>query len=392
MFIGIRYPAHPIALELLRACNLPIAAPSANRFAHVSPTRAYHVLHDLGEKGVYVINGESSLSDINDKSTIEKPNIQSCQYGIESTVLKINQETNTLLIYRLGAITKTDLEQCLKAYGQGLEFWTIEITSRQVSLPTIKPNKNNHPPQKNNINDIISNHDTIIDNNNLNDQKLKVSHVEDTTLGEVAPGQAITHYSPDVPCYIINNIQHNNNHTTSNIQNDSNSHTNNINNNNSMTNTIFNATNNSSSNSSSSNHEIKYITKENLKNTVIIDFHGQLQSLKTYALAYRDLSPTGNVKEAARHLFDYLRWSENIPLALEIYLPTMTLHNTNKIQNSGNQQQQTKPLENSSSIQISENNYNNNNNNNNNNEFIDGVADRINRAASGKSIKLIVSL
>ena len=359
-------------------------------------------MNDLGEKGVYVINGESSLSDTGsdtyeyDNSIIENDNqnIQSCQYGIESTVLKINQDTNTLLIYRLGAITKSDLERCLKAYGQGLESWNIEITSRQVSLPSIITNKkNNNNNQQQAQNNDISNTNIITDmntnnanNNNNNqqqaqnndisntniitdmntnnsansnhDQKLKVITDDNTTQGEVAPGQAITHYSPDVPCYIINSIQHNNGFNTNNIQNnDYNtiSHTN-------------------SNNNNISNCEIINIKKEDLKNTVIIDFNGQLQSLATYALNYRDLSPTGNVKVAARHLFDYLRWSENIPNVTQVYLPTMILCTSNNNNNNDN----------------NNNNSNDNSNDNNNNEFLDGVADRINRAASGKTIKLSI--
>jgi L-threonylcarbamoyladenylate synthase len=47
-FVGVRIPSHPLALALLAATGLPIAAPSANRFGHVSPTKAVHVKNDLG--------------------------------------------------------------------------------------------------------------------------------------------------------------------------------------------------------------------------------------------------------------------------------------------------------------------------------------------------------
>ena len=40
-------PSHPVALELIRRAGVPVAAPSANRFGHISPTTAEHVLHDL---------------------------------------------------------------------------------------------------------------------------------------------------------------------------------------------------------------------------------------------------------------------------------------------------------------------------------------------------------
>ncbi|MFT4867359.1 MAG: L-threonylcarbamoyladenylate synthase, partial [Ilumatobacter sp.] len=47
--VGLRVPAHPLTLELLRSSGLAIAAPSANRFGAVSPTTAQHVLDDLGD-------------------------------------------------------------------------------------------------------------------------------------------------------------------------------------------------------------------------------------------------------------------------------------------------------------------------------------------------------
>ena len=46
-FIGIRMPNNEIALELLRTYGKPIAAPSANKFGHVSPTKAEHVYKDF---------------------------------------------------------------------------------------------------------------------------------------------------------------------------------------------------------------------------------------------------------------------------------------------------------------------------------------------------------
>ena len=46
--VGIRVPAHPVALALIRAADLPVAAPSANRFTQLSPTSADHVAHAIG--------------------------------------------------------------------------------------------------------------------------------------------------------------------------------------------------------------------------------------------------------------------------------------------------------------------------------------------------------
>jgi len=58
-----------------------------------------------------------------------------------------------------------------------------------------------------------------------------------------------------------------------------------------------------------------------LNSAVVIDFGGRLQSYKTSALAYRDLSDAGYSKEAAANVFDALRWSETIERAEWVYFP-----------------------------------------------------------------------
>ena len=69
--VGVRVPAHPVAQALLRATNLPIAAPSANRFSRPSPTRAEHVLDDLSgsidvvlDAGPTPVGVESTVLDL----------------------------------------------------------------------------------------------------------------------------------------------------------------------------------------------------------------------------------------------------------------------------------------------------------------------------------------
>src|SRR3954469_3611130 len=54
--VGVRVPAHPIALELITAAGVPLAAPSANRFSGLSPTTAEHVRDTFGD-GVPVLDG-----------------------------------------------------------------------------------------------------------------------------------------------------------------------------------------------------------------------------------------------------------------------------------------------------------------------------------------------
>jgi L-threonylcarbamoyladenylate synthase len=83
--VGIRMPAHPVALELIRLAGVPIAAPSANRFGHTSPTTAAHVLADLDGRMDAVLDAGPTA------------------HGVESTVLDPNQ--TPMVIYRPGAVT-----------------------------------------------------------------------------------------------------------------------------------------------------------------------------------------------------------------------------------------------------------------------------------------------
>ena len=83
--VGVRQPAHPVALALLTAAGIPIAAPSANTFGHTSPTTARHVLDDLDGRIDAVLDaGPTSV-------------------GLESTVAEATSDGIT--VYRPGAIT-----------------------------------------------------------------------------------------------------------------------------------------------------------------------------------------------------------------------------------------------------------------------------------------------
>jgi L-threonylcarbamoyladenylate synthase len=87
--VGVRMPAHPVALELIRRAGVPVAAPSANVFGHISPTTAEHVLHDLDGRIDAVIDAGPTA------------------HGVESTVLDPCQ--SPMLIYRPGAITRQQI-------------------------------------------------------------------------------------------------------------------------------------------------------------------------------------------------------------------------------------------------------------------------------------------
>ncbi|MBI5363517.1 MAG: threonylcarbamoyl-AMP synthase [Planctomycetes bacterium] len=66
--VGVRVPAHPVALALLRACALPIAAPSANRSTELSPTRAEHVVKSLGDEIEMVL--DAGATDVGIESAV----------------------------------------------------------------------------------------------------------------------------------------------------------------------------------------------------------------------------------------------------------------------------------------------------------------------------------
>jgi len=91
--VGVRMPAHPVALEVIRRAGVPVAAPSANRFGHTSPTTAAHVLDD--EDGL-----DGRIDAVLDAGPTE--------VGVESTVLDPNQ--SPMVIYRPGAITLEQIQ------------------------------------------------------------------------------------------------------------------------------------------------------------------------------------------------------------------------------------------------------------------------------------------
>ena len=110
--MAIRWPAHPFAQALIRACGFPLAAPSANRSNQVSPTNAEHVQRAIGDKIRLIVDGGQS------------------QIGIESTVLDLSG--NVPRILRPGAIAREQIESILGA----IEFGPMVS---EVTLPAVAP-------------------------------------------------------------------------------------------------------------------------------------------------------------------------------------------------------------------------------------------------------------
>jgi len=98
--VAIRMPAHPVALALLRAVQVPIAAPSANRSTYLSPTRAEHVLGGLEGRIDLLLEAGPTAG------------------GIESTVIDLTASPPRLL--RPGLIAVADLEAVVGKVDQSL--------------------------------------------------------------------------------------------------------------------------------------------------------------------------------------------------------------------------------------------------------------------------------
>lgn len=123
--VGVRMPSHPVALELIRRAGVPVAAPSANVFGHISPTTAAHVLHDLDGRIDAVLDAGPTA------------------HGVESTVLDPCQ--SPMVIYRPGAVTRQQIQEVagaveiFKGSGELLETPHHALPSPGVGLRHYAP-------------------------------------------------------------------------------------------------------------------------------------------------------------------------------------------------------------------------------------------------------------
>jgi L-threonylcarbamoyladenylate synthase len=92
--VGIRMPSHSYIRKVLQQSGLFLAAPSANPFGYLSPTRAVHVSNSLGPKVPHIVDGGN------------------CKHGIESTILGL-QNPNEPVLLRPGPIAREKLETVL---------------------------------------------------------------------------------------------------------------------------------------------------------------------------------------------------------------------------------------------------------------------------------------
>ena len=149
-YCAARSPRHATARALIAAAAVPLAAPSANKFGHVSPTTAQHVWDDLQNENVWILEEQNDEPD-NDTSRV----------GVESSVVKLemnDQDSHgTLTVLRQGAVSVADLQAALQQVGLLDQVQVVAKTNQRVTEVT----------------------------------------------ATVAPGQTIRHYSPNVPSYLL---------------------------------------------------------------------------------------------------------------------------------------------------------------------------------------------
>lgn len=105
--VAIRVPNHVLALQLLNRLSFPLAAPSANPFGYISPTKPEHVLHQLGGKVPYILDGGP------------------CEVGLESTI--VGMEGDQVTVYRLGGLSVEAIESVVGS---------VQIQLNQSSNPS----------------------------------------------------------------------------------------------------------------------------------------------------------------------------------------------------------------------------------------------------------------
>ncbi len=110
--VGIRMPSHPVALGLIRELERPIAAPSANPFGYMSPTKASHVARMFGEGVPLILDGGPS------------------RHGIESTIVSVRD--GSLYVHRHGAIPFEEIE---RAAGSAKERGPASVCEAPGELP-----------------------------------------------------------------------------------------------------------------------------------------------------------------------------------------------------------------------------------------------------------------
>jgi L-threonylcarbamoyladenylate synthase len=315
-FVGVRVPAHPIAARLLAAAGVPVAAPSANRFGHVSPTTADHVAADLGRCPIGIVDGEAGVAS---SSSGGSGAGATCAVGIESTVVKVDYAGDDgggssgsdatavdadalhrvrLVVYRRGGVSVPQLERALAeiAAERGLPAGeaSAAIPLEFVTLHKATPAPHHAPPAA------AATAATPGEGAAAAAPAGAVSEQGEQGEGCEAPGMLLTHYAPDVDTYLV---------------------------------TWCGGGSGGDSANGADADPAPLFSAELLRHAVVIDMGGALAGLRHSALAYDDIAlppdgattgsssaAVGSLLAARARLFAALRWSEGVPGARAVLL------------------------------------------------------------------------
>jgi len=162
-FVGLRSPKHSVARALLEASGVPVAAPSANRFGHVSPTTPEHVFADLQHAaGMLILRDDAAKTG-------------GCSVGIESTVCRVSADGALVTVLRCGAVTSSDIASVVAPAKVVIENSKLVSATAAAAADTSSPIEATAAEQE---------------------------QEAEAEAGAVAPGQMIKHYAPDLPTFI----------------------------------------------------------------------------------------------------------------------------------------------------------------------------------------------
>ena len=224
-------------------------------------------MNDLGMSDIAVINGE-------DKRELFA--VPTCEIGIESTVVKINDETREVIVLRRGAITQKELEEAIgQVSGRSA---TDKVFEKIVDWRIVVVNTHDEMKKEGGGGD---------DKDQRVAKKRRKIHSKEGVdgKGHVAPGQLLTHYAPDgMECFLVRPNKMKTNNPLDRLK-----------------------------------HKVQNLDINAATGgaCVVIDFNGALAKCglgegRGGVVAYKDLSKKGVVKEAAKNLFAFLRWSEEL--------------------------------------------------------------------------------
>ncbi|HEY1681917.1 MAG TPA: L-threonylcarbamoyladenylate synthase [Candidatus Tumulicola sp.] len=109
--VAVRAPAHPVARAIIERAGVPLAAPSANPFGRLSPTRAQHVWRGLGDAVDLIVDGGPA------------------EYGLESTIVSLDPEPALL---RAGAIGPEEIEAVIGPLARGATPGSVAVPGNVV--------------------------------------------------------------------------------------------------------------------------------------------------------------------------------------------------------------------------------------------------------------------